>query len=287
MTSPAPIPPRELPEAIRGLFAYLDVTLPEEIKADAGKPAFTLSERHRDFGRSRVRIEIGERIGHSFRLQHWGSPLSDALTPYRIYHREDMADALSVAYCLHKRGGSPLQAFTADYALWWGGILSWVDIGAFRQAERDGGGPRIWDYFGVYCRAGDRFLRYGMPSSIGYMLVRGDRLLWERELLHICVPDGDPRWEADYAEFTRLGGCAGFLAGKFTWPPVGWVNPMTSEAVAAELRRRRGTDEIDPGSPAALSFRDATPGEVRAGDEQLLKNVGALLGTQLKPMVLE
>ena len=126
-------------------------------------------------------------------------------------------------------------------------------------------------------------VRYSLPHSIGFMLVRGDRLVWEEETLHMCVVWGNPQWEAAHAEFKRLGGNPAFFAGKFEWPPDGWVNPMTDEATKAELRRRRGTDEIDPTSPAALQFRDAKPDEVSDSDRNLIAGLNDLLGGSVRP----
>jgi len=113
-------------------------------------------------------------------------------------------------------------------------------------------------------------------------------LVLKVEELHMCVIDGDPHWEAERAEFVRLGGNATFLAGKFDWPPSGWVNPMTAAAADEERGRRRrlrtGTDKIDPGSPAAMNFVETEPNEISEADQRALASIGNLLGGTLTPM---
>lgn len=34
----------------------------------------------------------------------------------------------------------------------------------------------------------------------------------------MCVPGGDPEWQASKREFDAVGGTQGFLNGDFEWP---------------------------------------------------------------------
>ena|GEM_PF-6189473 len=52
-----------------------------------------------------------------FRLQYRDCPLRKELDKFRLYYRNDMANALTAAYFLHKRGTDPLAALTADFTL--------------------------------------------------------------------------------------------------------------------------------------------------------------------------
>jgi hypothetical protein len=140
-----------------------------------------------------------------------------------------MADALTVAYFLLKRGANSIDALTADYCLKPHGLLTWEDIDQVK-AELTWDTPRAtWGHFQPFYEPGDRLIRYHTPPSRGLLLVRGDRLVWEYEEIHFCVIGRSLRWNADFDHFIALGGNRGFLAGEFIWPPPDWVNPVTDE----------------------------------------------------------
>ena len=122
-----------------------------------------------------------------------------------------MADALTAAYFLELRGADPLAAFTADFTL----------------------APN-----GRFYKEGDRLLSYRRPPSGGFLLVRGGRLVWEYEEIRYLPTGISLRWNTDYQHFLALGGNRAFLAGEFSWPAPGWVNPVTEEEEMQHLHNR-------------------------------------------------
>jgi hypothetical protein len=217
--------------AICGVFHFLDTTLPEsEIGIlDTDDIGVGIESKNRNQTRSR----IAERIGNTFRLMHWGSPLRLELDAFRLYHKGDMADAITAAYGLRRRGLDPCAALNADYAINWGGLLSWESEADLLTQAKAGTSSVFWQFQRLHVdKPGDRYVHYSLPTVAGVMLVRGDRLVWEVETLHMTVSGVDRSWNAAHAHFKSLGGPRGFLAGKFDWPPVGWVNPVNDEKAA-------------------------------------------------------
>lgn len=133
-------------------------------------------------------MNLSETSNTGFRLQFRGGPLWEELAAYRPYHRDDMADALAAAYCLHKDGKNPVEALTADHCYYWGGILTWVDLAEFRRNSAEGRSLDSRASFTQFHREGDRRVRSSLPTLPGHMLVRGDRLVWKAEGLQMCVP---------------------------------------------------------------------------------------------------
>lgn len=128
---------------ILGVFGYLDATLTSDLIAEAAVYDLEHVREHESRDpcpHNSVRIVVRKTIHDSFRLQHWGCPLRKELDKYRLYNPGDMADALTAAYYVLKRGGNPIQALEADYSLRPHGLLTWEDIGKYRA---------------VYCREYD------------------------------------------------------------------------------------------------------------------------------------
>lgn len=220
---------------ILGVFAYLDSTLAPELILEAA--AYDLENTRHYWPHKSLRRDVRETLNNVFRLQYWDCPLRKELAKFRLYHRNDMADALTAAYFLLKRGANPIDALTADYCLTFHGILTWADLDKIK-AELTWENPRAtWGHFSSFYEPGDRLIRYKTMGSCGLLLVRGDRLVWDREEIHFCS-SRSLRWETDRDHFIALGGNRGFLAGEFIWPPPGWVNPVTDEMEAESLARR-------------------------------------------------
>jgi len=208
--------PTELPREVLGVFAYLDVVLTAEEQEKNFNP------EHYDGLERMLRTHPRERLKDEFRLMYGDSPLRKALDPFRLYHKEDMAQALLWAYQLHKQGGDPLEALTADYCLRPHGLLTWIPVEEVKELGHE---RRIWWDFYRFYREGDRFVRYSVPSSRGLLLLRGDRLVWEHEEFHFCIVGPISKtfrkWTESYEKFKALGGNRAFLAGEFDWPPPG------------------------------------------------------------------
>lgn len=176
---------------------------------------------------------VFEHIANEFRLMYWGAPIRKALDGFRLYDKTDMAKALTCAYRLHLRGEDPGDALNADYCLPWHGILTWTTKETLRQAHDERPENSQWSQFSQFYRDGDRFVRYSSPTSFGTLLVRGDRLVWEIEEMHMDRSRPSPRFKAEAEKFKALGGNRAFLAGEFDWPPPGWVNPVSDEEETA------------------------------------------------------
>jgi len=82
-------------------------------------------------------------------------------------------------------------------------------------------------------------VNYHRPHSIGYLLFRGDRLVWRYEAYHLSRMGPSLRWKKDAEKFEELGGNKGFLNGDFTWPPPDWINPVTDEQQEAYFEEHR------------------------------------------------
>jgi hypothetical protein len=210
---------------LNGVFAYLDAVLPEADQAEAAAKDYGVGNGTQEC--TGYRSRLAKYILHTFRTQFWGSPLKPVLAEYNLYNQDDMSDALAAAYCRHKAGRDPVEALNADYGIKAGGLLSWVDTDNLREDATKVGSEAatIWRHFQPMYRAGDRVVRYSLPTSIGYLLVRGDRRVWEFETLHMAVSGKSTAYEAALKKFKSLGGYPGFFAGKFTWPPADFINP--------------------------------------------------------------
>jgi hypothetical protein len=227
-----------LPDAVRGVFAYLDAALPKEVREDlSGGYLYRDDKSFHEWGSTPRKV--GELITDEFRLMHWGAPIRKALDAYRLYHKTDMANALTCAYSLHLRGMDPGEALNADYCLEWCGILAWTTLEAVKQAYGSNTDYWLWHQFSPFHREGDRFVKYRTPPSMGTLLVRGDRLVWRVEELHTLPAGVSLRFQAEDKKFKELGGNRAFLAGEFDWPPADWINPVTDEEEAASLGKTK------------------------------------------------
>ena len=179
-----------------------------------------------------IRGRIADLINTTFRLQWRECPLRSELAKFRLYHCDDMADALAVAYSNSLRGGDPLDALRADYSvgrLRGYGQLFPADLDEVREQakNREPCASFIWDSCGRFVEEGDRLVKYHTGAYNGMLLVRGVRLVWDTVLTRYCVMGRSRRKEAAEAEFKRRGGCAAFLAGEFEWPDPSWINPVS------------------------------------------------------------
>lgn len=250
---PMAIPPDLDP--LPGVFAFLDASLPEclrraAIEKDFGigrlapMPSQTWSWQHvmnwklkppgEHFFMGYVvegyeREAIAKVLNAIFRLQWKECPLRPFLAKCRLYHRDDMADALAAAYCQHKRGGDPQAALNADYSVEFRGLLYHEDLEKFRNAGGDGYLQRLWHPLSVFFEEGDRLVKQDSGPYDYLMLVRGDRLVWKTEMIHKLLMGVSLKRRAAEAHFVALGGCKAFLNGEFIWPPPDWVNSVTDE----------------------------------------------------------
>lgn len=224
----------EIHPAIRGVFGYLEASLPradldELSTTDVGIGMASLTST------SSVRGKAALRVVEEFRLMHFASPIRKALDGYKLYHKHDMADALVCAFSLFRQGKNPNDALHADYCLVWGGILSWKTYEEVREVRTSG--ASIWSDFLPFHREGDRFAHYSLPLETGNMLIRGDRLVWSSIELHIGAQGPSLWWLKAREKFNELGAIRGFLEGKFDWPPSGWNNPVTPEEEAEHQKK--------------------------------------------------
>ena len=153
-----------------------------------------------------------------------------------------MADALAIGYSRNLRGEDPIAALNADYSVKDFGILKWEDLDDLRCRARqeDSLAASTWGDFARFYEDGDRLVKYRSPTASGYLLVRGDRLVWPREEFRYLVLGPSLRGQAERDKFRELGGSRGFLNGHFEWPPPNWVNPVTIEEEAAAIEASRG-----------------------------------------------
>lgn len=257
---PMAIPPD--PDLLPGVFAFLDASLPESLRRAAiekdfgvGRlppmPSQASSWQHVMNWRLKPpgdqffmgyvvegyeREAIAKVLNATFRLQWKGCPLRPFLAKYRLYHRDDMADALAAAYSQHKRGGDPEAALTADYSVSVRGLLYHEEIDKFRDSSKDGYLDFFWRQLGPFFEEGDRIVSHVSIPYDYYLLVRGDRLVWRVESIHKCVVGVSLKWRAEVDHFKALGGGKAFLNGDFTWPPPDWANPVSDEEEAASLK---------------------------------------------------
>jgi hypothetical protein len=222
---------------IQGVFSYLEATLPAVDLAAAAEPQ-GVGTATREYYHS-LRWRIAERVKDTFRLQSRDCPLQKLLDGYRLYHRDDMADALAAAFCLHRAGKDPVEALTADYVLGYSGLLTWGDFKEEREKANNKDEFSLYWHFKQFYKEGDRLVHYSTPGGTGAILVRGDRRVWEVSLLHIKRMGVDLVFKAAMDHFEELGGNAGFFSGKFTWPPEGWVNPV-AESERAKAKAEEG-----------------------------------------------
>jgi hypothetical protein len=247
------------PDVLPGVFAFLDASLPEGLKRAAiendsgiGRRASMPSETQSRQWVMNYKIKppgdrffmgyivegfereaIAKFLNATFRLQWKGCPLRSYLAEYRLYHRDDMADALAAAYCLHKRGNQPEAALMADYSVECQGLLRHADLDEIRNDTDDS----LWKQFRPFFEEGDRMVYQDRGGSDYYLMVRGDRLVWEVERIHKLIIGSSLKRRAALAHFKSLGGTKGFLNGEFTWPSTDWINPVSDEEEAASLRK--------------------------------------------------
>lgn len=217
--------PEPLHPLISGVFAFLD-SLPEET---IPRKHSHWSHLYRDQPGGVERKELAYFINETFRLQWHECPLRPVLAAYRLYFRDDMADALAAAYLLHRDNKDPEEALLHDYCPDFLGFLKHLDITEYRKADPESWKRRWWDRFASFYEDGDLFVEYRSWAYSGYLLFRGDRLVWEMENCHFCMIGTSLRWITDRNHFIALGNTRGFLNGDFTWPPADWVNPVTDE----------------------------------------------------------
>lgn len=179
---------------------------------------------------------IAKVLTSTFRLQWKECPLRGYLAKYRLYHRDDMADALAAAYIQHKRGCDPEAALTADYSFNEPGLLYHKDIDEFRNETENGYVQQLWSHLRSFAEEGDRLVKHDSGASDYLLLVRGDRLVWKTEMIRKIIGGISLKKKADWAHFQALGGCKAFLNGEFTWPPPDWVNPVSDEEEEASLK---------------------------------------------------
>lgn len=205
--NPAAIPPN-----ILGVFAYLDQVLPAVTRDRHATEDISIGRGFRGDATHDLRERGRDLIRRSFPLKDDSAPLCQDLETFRLYHSSDKADALIVAYGLRTRGLDPLPALTADYAIRSGGILRWADIEEIRAEAR--AEPRHpYRSLHSHMREGDRIAHYSLPTSLGLMLVRGDRLVCTIATLHMSIEgDAGPGWTKQMAEWEAGGGYKGFFA---------------------------------------------------------------------------
>jgi hypothetical protein len=223
-----------------GVFGYLNAVLGQE---DIEKARDLNPDTPASWFPRCIRGLIADQISKTFRLQWRECPLNLEMAGYQIYHRDDMADALAVAYSMHLRGEDPVNALRADYAV--GkihdfGLLEWGDLTSIKSADPDSIHGYPWKHLAGFHKDGDRLVEYKRYSSVGFLLVRGDRLVWEVETTRFLRIGTSPKWKARAEEFRRRGGSKGFLRGEFMWPDPDWVNPVSDEEEAAARKLPRG-----------------------------------------------
>jgi hypothetical protein len=209
---------------ILGVFAFLDAIPEDSIPTDR-----IYASIYRDSPEELRKKKLAGFINTLFRLQWRECPLRPLLAGYRLYFRDDMAMALAHAYILQKDGKDPEEALTADYCPGFMGLLQDLNIDEYRNSESDTWQRRWWNQFAGFHEDGDRFIKYDHRSSNGYLLFRGDRLVWRMEDCRFLLTGSSLRWNTDQEKFIALGNTKGFLNGDFTWPPADWVNPVTDE----------------------------------------------------------
>jgi hypothetical protein len=209
---------------ILGVFVYLDAVSEDSIPAD-----LFYASIYRDSPEELRKKKFADFINTLFRLQWRECPLRLLFAGYRLYFRDDMALALAHAYMLHKDGKDPEEALTADYCPGFMGLLKDLNIDEYRNSESDTWQRRWWNQFAGFYQDGDRFIQYDHRSSNGYLLFRGDRLVWKMEDCRFLLIGCSLRWNTNQEKFIALGNTKGFLNGDFIWPPEDWVNSVTDE----------------------------------------------------------
>lgn len=249
---PMAIPPDLDP--LPGVFAFLDASLPEALKKAAvrndpgvgrlpempSKIAFQQSHLSckaktpgAEFFMGYViegyeRQSIAKVLAATFRLQWKGCPVRSSLAKYRLYHSDDMADALAAAYIHLKRGLDPEAALNADYSVPVSSFLRHIDNSEILHNSQN----YFWGHFHPFYEDGDRIVEEVGRGAHYYLLVRGDRLVWKTESVHMIPKGVSLRHRAEVTHFEELGGAKAFLNGEFDWPPPDWINPVSDEEEA-------------------------------------------------------
>lgn len=221
-----------------GVFAYLTTTLSPEL-LEAARAHDPSAERSW-LPHPCPRIQIAEEITKAFRLQSNDSPLRKGLAAFQLYYREDIADALAVAFLLRLQGKDPIPAFTADYCVPDNGILTWRCLDQLKaDREHSPMSAQSWNRISPFVQPGDRLAHYQLPASTGLILVRGNRRVWQEESFHYLILGPSLRYETAKRKFDALGGTRAFLAGEFDWPPSDWENPITDAEESAYSQTHR------------------------------------------------
>lgn len=230
-----PFADSSLPRQLEGIFAYLSATLSAQ-DLETARTHDPAAERSR-FLWDCPRKKIADHILYSFRLQYSEGPFRNWMASFRLYFRDDMADALAVAFLLYYQGKNPIPALTADYTVPSCGILTWVSLEEQKSKAKNNSLIRSrWDRISPLLQEGDRLARYSRYTSSGWILVRGDRRVWQEEHYHLSFDGPSLRFRRNMEKFESLGGNRAFLAGDFDWPPPNWTNPTTDDEEEAYFK---------------------------------------------------
>jgi hypothetical protein len=207
-------PPRPTNENIlAGFLAFLDETLLEELRRE-----ISLSDPDNE-GHDWARYRVYEWIDLCFAINEARCPLMTWITPFGIYYREDIINAYIISYIYHRTGKDPLAAFVRDYT-----PTRWIITWARKDDEY---GQKFWNESRYERRPGDRLVRYDYPAGAGFMILRGNHRIAQCESLHMNIGNSPClAWKEAKRYYDELGGVKGYLAGRFEWPVLGWVNPV-------------------------------------------------------------
>lgn len=205
-----------IPPTVLGVFAYLDQVLPKVMRDRYATEDISIGQGFRGSMTHDLRDRGQSLIKSSFPLKDENAPLCKDLETFRLYHSSDKADALIVAYGLRARGLDPLPALKADYAIRSGGILRWADEKELQEKPESDVG-HAYRSLSRYRRTGDRFVHYSLPTELGLMLVRGDRLVGRAPTLHMSFESTPKGYASNYmAAWEAGGGYKAFFASEPT-----------------------------------------------------------------------
>jgi hypothetical protein len=219
---------------ILAVFGFLE-SIPEESIPHGHMSSFAWGDTPEELRRKK----LADFINSNFHLQSRECHLRETLAKYRLFYRDDMALALAQAYIFHRCGQEPEQALTADFCPGFLGLLKDLETDTYRKADPESWNGQLWRTFARNYEVGDRFVSYNHRHSLGYLLFRGERLVWKYESAHLSWGWSSLRWNTDADRFIALGNTKGFLNGEFIWPPTDWVNPVTDEQEKAYMGETR------------------------------------------------
>lgn len=227
---------------IHGALAFIENVATDDQKREAATTDQGVGLASQQWFKPNVRRSLAESLEFTFKLHGYigyVSPLAEEMMKFRLYFSKHSADALSAAWCLTKRGGVAKDALNADYDFNRGGILRLEDVDELvAEAKRLENGNTHWDRLKGYFRRGDRVFSYRAGGNWGYVVLRGRRLVYDYETLHMQLSaEGGAKLAGEVKAYNEAGGTAAVLAGTLVWPPPGWVNPVTDEMARAEARR--------------------------------------------------